>query len=58
MHTKLARSTKELGGVFVENQLVKVILLKIDKRLIDLALSKMIIIVVETCKGICHCGVV
>ena len=43
MYMKLARSTKEFVSVFMQSQLVKVFLSKINKRLIDLALSKIII---------------
>ena len=42
MYTRLARFAREFGGVFAEIQLVKVFLLKINKRLLDLALPKII----------------
>ena len=43
MYTRLSRFARESGGVFAESQLVKVFLSKIDKRLVDLALPKIII---------------
>ena len=42
MYTRLARFARESGGVFAESQLLKVFLSKIDKRLLDLALPKII----------------
>jgi hypothetical protein len=42
MYTRLARFAREFGGVFAESQLVKVFLSKIDKRLLDLALPRII----------------
>ena len=42
MYTRLARFAREFGGVFGKNQLVKVLLSKIDKRLLDLALPMII----------------
>ena len=40
MYMRLARLAEESGGVFVEGQLVKVFLSKIDKRLFYLALPR------------------
>jgi hypothetical protein len=42
MYTRLARFARESGGVFAESQLEKVFLSKIDKFLLDLVLSKII----------------
>ena len=42
MYTRLAKFARESRGVFTESQLVKVFLSKIDKRLLDLALPKII----------------
>ena len=42
MYMRLARLAKEFAGVFTENELMKVFLSKIDKRLFDLALPKII----------------
>ena len=42
MYTRLARLARESGGVFAKSQLVKVSLTKIDKRILDLALSRII----------------
>jgi hypothetical protein len=42
MYTRLVRFARESRGVFTENMLVKVFLSKIDKRLLNLALSKII----------------
>jgi hypothetical protein len=42
MYTRLARFARESRGVFAENQLVKVFLSKIDKRLLDLVLPKIV----------------
>ena len=42
MYTRLARFARESGDVFAESQLVKVFLSKIDKRLLDLALPRII----------------
>lgn len=42
MYTRLAKFVKESGGVFAESQLVKVFLSNTDKRLLDLALPKII----------------
>ena len=42
MYTRLARFARESGGVFVASLLVKVFLSNIDKRLLDLALPKII----------------
>ena len=67
MYTRMAKFERESRGIFVENQLVKVFLSKIDKHLIDLALSKIIMnyggrailanasAVVEQCdRGLCQ----
>ena len=43
MYTRLARFARESEGVFIESQLVKIFLLKINKCLIDLALPRIII---------------
>ena len=42
IYTRLARFAREFGDVFAENQLVKVFLSKIDKRLLNLALPRII----------------
>ena len=42
MYTRLARFAREFGGVFTESQLVKVFLSNIDKRLLHLALPRII----------------
>ena len=42
MYTRLARFARKSGGVFVESQFVEVFLPKIDKRLLDLTLPKII----------------
>ena len=42
MYTRLAKFARESGSVFTESQLQKVFLLKIDKRLLDLALPRII----------------
>ena len=42
MYTRLARFARESGGVFAESQLVKVFLSRIDKRLLDLTLLRII----------------
>jgi hypothetical protein len=42
MYTRLATFAREPGGFFGENKLVKVFLSKIVKRLIDLALLRII----------------
>ena len=42
MYTRLVRFSRESGGVFAKNQLVKVFLSKIDKHLLDLALPRII----------------
>ena len=42
MYTRLPRFVRESESVFTESQLVKVFLSKIDKRLFDLALPKII----------------
>ena len=42
MYTRLVRFARESGGVYAESQLVKVFLSKIDKRLLDLALPRII----------------
>lgn len=42
IYTILVRFLRELRGVFPKSQLVNVFLLKIDKRLLDLVLSKII----------------
>lgn len=43
MYTRLARFVRKSGGVFVESQLINIFLSNIDKRLIDLVLSTIII---------------
>jgi len=43
MYTRLAPFVVESGNVFVESQLVKIFLSKIDKRLLDLATPRIII---------------
>ena len=43
MYTRLARFAVESGGVFAESQLVKIFLSKIDKRLLDLAMPRIIL---------------
>lgn len=42
MYIRLAKFARKFGGVFAENQLIKVFFVKIDKHLIDLALLKII----------------
>ena len=42
MYTRLARFSMEFGGIFADSQLVKVFLLKNDKRLLNLALPRII----------------
>ena len=42
MYTRLVRFARESGGVFAKSQLAEVFLSKIDKRLIDLALPRII----------------
>jgi len=43
MYTRLARFAVESGGVFAESQLVKIFLSKVDKRLLDLAMPRIIL---------------
>jgi len=43
MYTKLARFAFESGSVFVESQLVKIFLSKIDKRFLDFATPRITI---------------
>ena len=43
MCTRLAWFAVEFDGVFMESQLVKVLLSKIDKRLLDLAIQRIIL---------------
>ncbi len=43
MFTRLARFAVESGGVFAESQIVKKILSKIDKRLLELASPRIIL---------------
>lgn len=43
MYTRLAQFVVKFGGVFAKSQLVKIFLFKIEKRLLDLAIPRIIL---------------